>query len=59
MSAEIKLEAVSLDAGGTLFQPWPSVGEVYADVASRHGVKVRDAAGNESGSANAGIKLDK
>ena len=29
--------AVSFDVGGTLIQPWPSVGHVYAAVAARHG----------------------
>lgn len=29
--------AVTFDVGGTLIQPWPSVGHVYADVAARHG----------------------
>jgi putative hydrolase of the HAD superfamily len=31
--------AVTFDAGGTLIEPWPSVGHVYAEVAARHGVK--------------------
>ena len=30
--------AVSFDAGGTLIEPWPTVGHVYAEVAARHGV---------------------
>ncbi|HLP77685.1 MAG TPA: HAD-IA family hydrolase [Candidatus Paceibacterota bacterium] len=33
-----KLRAVSFDVGGTLIQPWPSVGHVYAEVAARHGI---------------------
>ncbi len=32
------IQAVAFDAGGTLIEPWPSVGHVYADVAARHGV---------------------
>ena len=35
MNAEIK--AVTFDVGGTLIEPWPSVGHVYADVAETHG----------------------
>ncbi|MBA2479549.1 MAG: HAD-IA family hydrolase [Planctomycetes bacterium] len=34
--------AVSFDAAGTLFVPHPSVGDIYAEVAARHGI-VRDA----------------
>ena len=35
-----KIEAVTFDVGGTLIRPWPSVGEVYAKVAARHGMNV-------------------
>jgi len=35
-----KVKVVFFDAGGTLFRPYPSVGEVYAQTASRHGVHV-------------------
>jgi len=35
-----KLRAVFFDAGGTLFQPHPSVGELYARTAAKHGMKV-------------------
>lgn len=31
------IKAVFFDAGGTLFRPEPSVGEVYAEVAAHHG----------------------
>jgi len=31
------IQAVTFDAGGTLIEPWPSVGHVYAEVAARHG----------------------
>jgi putative hydrolase of the HAD superfamily len=31
------IRAVTFDVGGTLLQPWPSVGDVYAQVAHRHG----------------------
>jgi len=33
----VKLKAVFFDAGGTLFRPFPSVGEIYARAASAHG----------------------
>jgi FMN phosphatase YigB (HAD superfamily) len=33
------IRAVTFDVGGTLVDPWPSVGHVYAEVATRHGVK--------------------
>ena len=42
-SAETEMEilrdirGVTFDVGGTLMDPWPSVGHVYADVAARHG----------------------
>jgi len=39
MIAGQKIQAVTFDVGGTLIRPWPSVGQVYADVAGRHGVK--------------------
>src|SRR3989338_2110347 len=32
-----KIKAVFLDAGGTLFRPFPSVGEIYAGTAARFG----------------------
>lgn len=32
------VRAISFDAGGTLFHPHPSVGEVYAEVAGAHGI---------------------
>jgi len=32
------IEAVTFDAGGTLIEPWPSVGEVYASVAREFGL---------------------
>jgi putative hydrolase of the HAD superfamily len=33
------IKAVTFDVGGTLIEPWPSVGHVYAEVAARHGLK--------------------
>jgi putative hydrolase of the HAD superfamily len=33
------IKAVTFDVGGTLIEPWPSVGQIYADVAARYGVK--------------------
>ncbi len=32
-----EIRAVTFDVGGTLIQPWPSVGHVYAEVAAGHG----------------------
>lgn len=32
-----EIRAVTFDVGGTLIQPWPSVGHVYAEVAADHG----------------------
>ena len=37
MNADIK--AITFDVGGTLIEPWPSVGHVYAEVAEAHGVE--------------------
>ena len=31
------VRAVTFDVGGTLIEPWPSVGQLYADAAARHG----------------------
>jgi putative hydrolase of the HAD superfamily len=33
------ITAVTFDAGGTLIEPWPSVGHIYARVAARHGIR--------------------
>ena len=33
------VSAITFDVGGTLIEPWPSVGHVYAEVAARHGVQ--------------------
>jgi putative hydrolase of the HAD superfamily len=33
------IRAITFDVGGTLIEPWPSVGHVYAEIARRHGVK--------------------
>jgi putative hydrolase of the HAD superfamily len=35
----VKIKAVTFDVGGTLIEPWPTVGHVYAEVAARHGLK--------------------
>src|SRR5262249_14898165 len=32
------ITAVTFDVGGTLIEPWPSVGHVYAEAAARWGV---------------------
>src|SRR3989338_1863322 len=34
-----KFKAVFFDAGGTLFCPYPSVGEIYAETAARFGTE--------------------
>jgi putative hydrolase of the HAD superfamily len=39
----VGIRAVFLDAGGTLFQPYPSVGEIYSATALRHGLHVAPA----------------
>lgn len=44
MSARI--QAVTFDMGGTLIEPWPSVGHVYAEVAARFGVRAEPEALN-------------
>jgi putative hydrolase of the HAD superfamily len=31
------IQAVTFDVGGTLIKPWPSVGEVYAQIAAKNG----------------------
>jgi len=38
MSRRGRIAAVTFDAGGTLMEPWPSVGEVYADTLNRAGM---------------------
>ena len=35
------VKAITFDVGGTLIEPWPSVGHVYEEVASRHGVRIK------------------
>jgi putative hydrolase of the HAD superfamily len=37
MAKARNIQAVTFDVGGTLIKPWPSVGEVYAEVAAKHG----------------------
>jgi len=34
------VKAITFDVGGTLIEPWPSVGHAYAEVAARQGVQV-------------------
>jgi putative hydrolase of the HAD superfamily len=41
-----RIEAVTFDVGGTLIEPWPSVGHVYAEVAARFGVRAEPEALN-------------
>ncbi|MBC8096085.1 MAG: HAD-IA family hydrolase [Akkermansiaceae bacterium] len=37
LRSDSTLRAVSFDVGGTLIEPWPSVGHVYAEIAAQHG----------------------
>lgn len=40
MSSVIEgIEAVTFDVGGTLINPWPSVGDIYVEVANEFGVE--------------------
>ena len=34
------IRAVTFDVGGTLIEPWPSIGDVYGQVAQRHGIQI-------------------
>jgi len=47
MNLITEIRAVTFDVGGTLLQPWPSVGDVYAEVAARHGYKIPPAVLNQ------------
>lgn len=38
MAHTLNIQAVTFDVGGTLIQPWPSVGGVYHEIAVKHGV---------------------
>ncbi|MCL5098368.1 MAG: HAD-IA family hydrolase [Candidatus Omnitrophica bacterium] len=40
MPSPSSIRAITFDAGGTLIDPWPSVGGIYADVAARFGYVV-------------------
>ena len=40
MPDDLAIRAVTFDVGGTLIRPWPSVGHVYAEVASQNGLQV-------------------
>ena len=40
MPVEFAIRAVTFDVGGTLIQPWPSVGHIYAEVASQNGLQI-------------------
>jgi putative hydrolase of the HAD superfamily len=39
MTLQRCIQAVTFDVGGTLIEPWPSVGHVYAEVAAWHGLR--------------------
>src|SRR2546423_1815961 len=34
-----RIQAITFDVGGTLIAPWPSVGQIYAEAAMKHGAK--------------------
>jgi putative hydrolase of the HAD superfamily len=37
VSTKSRIQAITFDVGGTLIEPWPSVGHIYAQVAAKHG----------------------
>jgi len=37
MISSLNIQAVTFDVGGTLIEPWPSVGHIYAEAAGRFG----------------------
>lgn len=39
LSIGMQIKAVTFDVGGTLIEPWPSVGHIYAEVAAQHGFR--------------------
>src|SRR5262245_57124078 len=39
-AAPAGIKAITFDVGGTLIEPWPSVGHVYAEVAHEFGIDV-------------------
>lgn len=39
MNRHLDIRAVSFDVGGTLIEPWPSVGHIYASVAAQFGIE--------------------
>jgi putative hydrolase of the HAD superfamily len=41
------IRAVTFDVGGTLIEPFPSVGHVYSEVAAQHGIRIAPAILNE------------
>jgi dihydrofolate synthase/folylpolyglutamate synthase len=46
-AADMSIRAVTFDVGGTLIEPWPSVGDVYSQVAERHGLRISPAVLNQ------------
>jgi putative hydrolase of the HAD superfamily len=40
MPTDLAIRAVTFDVGGTLIHPWPSVGHIYAEVASQNGLQI-------------------
>ena len=48
MDPSQQIRAVTFDVGGTLIEPWPSVGHVYAGVAARFGIAAGAAALNRA-----------
>jgi putative hydrolase of the HAD superfamily len=39
MTGFTHIQAITFDVGGTLIEPWPSVGHLYAEVAASHGAR--------------------
>ena len=41
------IKVLTVDAAGTLIQPWPSVGAVYGKTARKFGIEIKDEEVNE------------
>jgi beta-phosphoglucomutase-like phosphatase (HAD superfamily) len=41
------IKVLTVDAAGTLIQPWPSVGAVYGKTAREFGIQIKDEEVNE------------
>jgi putative hydrolase of the HAD superfamily len=58
LNSPSSIRAVTFDVGGTLIEPYPSVGHVYAKVASRHGISLSPEALNRQFAAAWRAKKD-